>query len=83
MTLFKYWMLVIAGGIVVGLLPMAFPNANAEEVRFLGFSICIMLYIPSIALFRMRYLKMSWKEILISFIPFYGTQYRFRRLLEK
>ncbi|MFB9295192.1 hypothetical protein [Persicitalea jodogahamensis] len=83
MNLINYWLLVIAGGIVVGLLPQAFPGTNPDEVRWLGFVVCMLLYIPTIAILRMRYLKMSWKEFLIGIIPFYGTQHRFRRLLEK
>ncbi len=83
MTLLKYWLLVITGAVVVGLVPKAFPGSNPEEVRWVGFTVCLLLYIPAIAILRMRYLKMSWKEVLLSFIPFYGMRYRFRRLFER
>lgn len=83
MNLIKYWLLLIAGAVVVGLLPKAFPQSNPEEVRWLGFAVCVLFYIPTLAILRMRYLKMSWKEFLISLIPFYGVWYRFRRVSEK
>ncbi len=34
--------------------------------------VLIVIYIPVLTILRMKYIKMSWKEILISMIPFYG-----------
>ena len=83
MSLLKYWLLIIVGAIAVGFLPQAFPEKNPDEVLWVGFVVCMLLYIPVIAILRMRHLKMSWKEFLIGLIPFYGTWYRFRRFSEK
>lgn len=43
----------------------------------------IILYVPTITIIRMKHIKFTWKEVLYSFIPFYGFKYRFKVFTEK
>lgn len=83
MNLIKYWLLIITGAVAVGILPKPFPQSNPQDVRLIGLALCMLLLVPTIAILRMRSLKISWKEFLIGLIPFYGIWYRFRRLSGK
>lgn len=43
----------------------------------------VIFHIPTITIFRMIYLKFSWKEILKSLIPIYGLKYQIKAFTEK
>jgi hypothetical protein len=43
----------------------------------------IIFYIPTISVVRMRSIGMTWKEILISFIPFWGIKNSYKVFTEK
>lgn len=83
MTLFKYWVLLILAAVVLGFLPNMVPNADPAQARQIVFSFIILVYIPIIAFFRMRYIGMTLKEYFLEFIPFNGVSRRFKRTPKK
>jgi hypothetical protein len=83
MTLFKYWALLILAAIALGILPKVIPGVDPEQVRQIGFYFIILVYIPLIAILRMRYLGITLKEYLLGLVPFYGESHRFRRLTKE
>lgn len=83
MTLPKYWALLILAAAVLGILPEMVPDANSDQVRQILFSFVVIVYIPIIAILRMRHLRMTLKEYLLGFIPFYGVRHRFKRITKK
>ncbi|MBB5285345.1 hypothetical protein HNQ92_003502 [Rhabdobacter roseus] len=80
MTRAKYLGLLIGGAVSLGLLSLIVPEGYAEKVMEMGGTLLIILFIPILAIIRMRYLGMSGKEFLLSFIPIYGAKYRYKRL---
>lgn len=71
-----YYLLIISPFAIVG----AFLGANdielTESPKY--FSWIVMVYIPIVAIARMKYMGYTKKEMLMSIIPFYGIKYRFR-----
>lgn len=67
---------------VVSAIVIGIKNGSLEGIANI-FSIIVIFYLPIIAIIRMKTLKAPLKEILLSFIPFFGTKYRFKRFLEK
>lgn len=45
--------------------------------------VLIIFYIPILVIIRMKFIKMSWKEMLLSLIPFYGIRYQFKIFTKK
>ena len=83
MTLFKYWFLLILAAVALGILPRMLPGADPDQVRQIGFSLIILVYIPIISILRMRYLGMTPIDYLLGLIPFYGVYHRFKRIAKK
>lgn|GEM_PF-6835232 len=76
MTRTKFILLLTIPPLIVGnLFREIFP------VKILPF--IIIFYIPLVTILRMRYVGMTWKEALKSFIPFYGFKYRFKLFQKK
>ena len=43
----------------------------------------ILVYIPILTIIRMRYIKLSWKQFFLSFVPIIGIRNRFKIFTEK
>ena len=83
MTLLKYWALLILAAIGLGILPKVTPGVDPDQIRQIGFYFIILVYVPLIAILRMRYLGISLREYLLGLVPFYGESHRFKRLTKK
>ena len=83
MTQFKYWALMIQAAIALGDSPKMIPSIDPDQVRQIGLYFIILVYIPLIAILRMRYLGISLKEYLLGLVPFYGESHRFKRLTKR
>ncbi|WP_247237343.1 hypothetical protein [Telluribacter sp. SYSU D00476] len=80
MTRGWYFGLLIGGAVALGLASLMVPEEYSEEVMKTGGRLGILVFIPLLAFLRMRYIGMSWKEIVLSFIPFHGIKYRSKKL---
>ena len=81
MNRFIYIVLLLFPFIVIGAV-IGFFNVDLKESPKYFFWV-IVLYVPILSILRMIKLKYTWKEILLSFIPFYGLKYRFRIYKDK
>lgn len=74
-----YWILIILPSVVVGL--VSFFMHESAAVRFVPKALIYVMafYIPAISFLRMRYLKFTWKEMLLFFLPFTEARKRFYR----
>jgi len=61
------------------LLGAIFPDIFPEKIL----PYMIIFYIPTLSVIRMRKIGMTWKDILISFIPFYGLKNSYKVFTEK
>ncbi len=84
MNLRKYWLLILIPPLLIGgvayLIYRTSTQQDAQTFFINALIVNILIYIPIIGLLRMRYLKFTWKDFLLSFIPFYGIHYRTKRL---
>jgi hypothetical protein len=78
-----YWFLVLLPGIVIGLASALVGGEDGKAILFKGLQYTILLYLPIISVIRMKYLKFSIKQILSSFIPFYGLKFRQKIYFDK
>lgn len=53
-------------------------DSGIEVLQYL-----IMFYLPVLTLIRMKYIGLTYKEMLLTFIPFYGIKYRYKVFTEK
>ena len=61
---------------------IGFINLQSKESLF-SFVAILFLYMPIIAIKRMKYLNYTKRQMIISFIPAWGTYLSRRRFLEK
>jgi hypothetical protein len=53
------------------------------ELGNIVFALLVMGWITPVGVLRMWALGMTTRELLLSFIPFYGLKYRFKRIFGK
>lgn len=61
------------------ILGAVFPDIFPEKIL----PYMIIFYIPILSVIRMKYIGMKWKDILVSFIPFYGLKNSYKIFTEK
>jgi hypothetical protein len=71
-----YWILVLFPFAIIGAYVGNEPTLGNEDF-FEYISWIIVLYLPLLSFLRLRYLKRTLKQTLLSFVPFYGIKYRF------
>ncbi|MDO1449119.1 hypothetical protein Q0590_22775 [Rhodocytophaga aerolata] len=86
MTRTKYWAILISIPVAIGLISnyIAYTSSSQQAQAFMWQALCyhILLCIPVTYFFRMRHLGFTWKEMLVSLVPFIGAKYRSKALFD-
>ncbi len=84
MTRAKYWLLLTIVPVVIGLISRHIAQTDslqtAQAFSWQAMIFVILVYIPVVGILRMRYLKFTWKEVMLSLVPFLGSTYKYKRL---
>jgi len=74
-----YWVLIFAMMILVfssyKILLDFYPPETAKQIQTGGVLFWIFLWMPVLFIIRARTAGLTWKEVTIAFIPFYGFKY--------
>lgn len=82
-NLIIYWVLILLPFAIAGAYVGSNPELDSQDLFDDYMSWLILIWIPVVAIGNMLLNKRPIKEILLSFIPFYGIKYRFRRGMNK
>lgn len=87
MTRTKYWITLLLWPVTLGIVTVIMSKTSSPEEAQIFFAIAfqysIILYLPLVFLLRARFLRLTWKEILIAMVPVYGHKLRYRIFYEK
>jgi hypothetical protein len=78
MNLKKYYILLFTPFLIAGIISNVFDIAITKIFMWL-----ILLWVPPLRYFRMKYLGLTLKDMFVSLIPFYGAKIRSRILFDK
>jgi hypothetical protein len=86
MTSTKYWLFILLPAMLIGgisgYLAKSTSQLQGQDFFSKAFPYLVIFYYPVLAFLRMRYLKFTHREMLLSFVPFWGSKYRNRVLFD-
>lgn len=72
-------------GLVIPFFALGFAMRStiSFELGIKIFQYLIIFYLPTLTFIRMKYLGLTFKEMLLALVPFYGIKYRYKVFTEK
>jgi len=67
----------------LGIVLLYYGVPSEENPLPISIIIIYLIFVQILTIFRLRYLKLSWKDCFKAIIPFYGAKYRYLIFTEK